>query len=318
MRTRSTTDVLRAFARLLAPTALAFCIAPAAVAQPLTVTINTEITSMTLSGTGSMPLGTDPATPPANQGFQFVESTVTATTSANPNAKSTGTASLTIDVDILNSTITVDTVSAFNFFLDLTFTDVDPLNNYAAGLGSTFTLLADPAKPLVITLTDSVTFSLAEILANPGVFPDNPGINAVSNTVKHGLGVDINNNSVGPDVLRYAAEDFDFGDDLTFGDDVFTDTTLDEIIDAILAGNPVLTFNAQVSISSGSFVFTGSVEDPVTDPPFSIQLVGIASTVPEPGTLLLLALGLAWLGVAPARRERPRQSTRSAPGLSAA
>jgi hypothetical protein len=301
----------------LAPAALTLCIATAATAQPVEVTINTEITSMALSGTGAMPLGTDLANPPANEGFQFVQSTVTATTSSNPSAQSAGTTSLTIDLNLdmlnpFNSTISVGTVSTFNFFLDLTFTDVDPVNDYAAGLGSTFTLLADPTKPLAITLTDSVTFTLADIIANPGVFPDNPGINATSTAVKHGLGVDVNNNSIGPDVLRYTAENFDLGDDLTFSDDVFTGTTLDDILDAIVTGSGVpLTFDAQVSIASGSFVFTGTVADPATDPPFSIQLIGVASAAPEPGTLILLALGLGWLGVVRAR-SRTRATARSA------
>ncbi len=282
---------------------LAFALAHAAVAQLFTLEINTEITSMSASGTGAMPLGTDPAMPPANQGYLFVDSMVTATTSTNPAAKSEGTTSLSISLNPLDLTITVDTFSTFNFFLDLTFTDIDPVNDYATGLGSAFSLLADPTKPLIVTLTDSVTFDLADI---PTAFPDNPGIVPSSNTVKHDLGVDVNNNSVGPDVLKYSAQNFAFGDDLSFSDDVFTSTTLDEIIDAILFGTGLPTLSAQISILSGSFVFTGTVDDPAADPPFQIAMIIGASSVPEPGTLLLLALGLAWLGAARGRRPARR------------
>jgi hypothetical protein len=269
-------------------------------AAAIDITINTTITSMTLTGTGLMPFGTG-TDPNLNDGYVFVNSMVTATTSSS--TASTGSTVLTVNMDLTNPlkpTLTVDTQSTFNFFLDLKFEDVDPANDYASGLASPFTLLADPAKPLTITLADSVTFSLADIIANPDVFPDDPGIIASSNTVARSLGVNINTAaSTATDFIKYRAEDFQFGDDLTFGDDVISATDIEDIIDAIVLGQPVpLTFDAQVAILSGSFMFTGAVADNETDPPFSILLVGPSApnAAPEPGTLALLGLALAALG----------------------
>lgn len=294
---------------------LALSFADTAVSAPIVVTINTEIVSMALTGTGPMPLGTG-ASLAVNDGYQDVESTVTATES--PVHASTGTTRLTVDTmidpdNLLNTVITVDTDSKFYLFLDLEFTDVDPTHDYAAGLGDSFTLLADASKPLTIMLSDSVSFSLIDIAMNPDDFPANPGIQAISNTVTRDLGVDINNSGA-IDFIQYEAGNFDFGDDLAFDDNVLTDTTADSLVADILAGliglgGPDFTFNAEIAVQSGSFIFSGMVADALTDPPFALALSAPTSAdIPEPGVLLLFLAGLLGL-CATRRRVRPiRQS----------
>jgi hypothetical protein len=194
--------------------------------------------------------------------------------------------------------------SKFDFFLDLTFTNIDPVKSYAAGLGSAFTIPADPNQPLTVTLSSSLTFPLTIPPGDPTIIDDPP----TSTSVKLALPADVNDNGLEPDVLKYAAENFELGDDLIFDDNVVSAPTLEEILDAIL--DPTLPFpdifGAKVGIPSGSLLFTGTVADPGSDPPFSVQLNGPGlQQAPEPGTLALLAIALTALGIARRRARVP-------------
>ena len=57
----------------------------------------------------------------------------------------------------------------------------------------------------------------------------------------------------------------------------------------------------------GEYWYAFGEVQPNADPPFQMQLTGApTSAVPEPGTLVLLATGLAGAGIAARRRGKPR------------
>lgn len=285
--------------------ALAVSLGSMATAEATDVTINTEIVSMTLTGTGPMPFGTG-ADPSMNDGYQYVETMVTATES--PLLPSSGTTEMSVtvgfDLTTFEPLVIVDSISTFSFFLDLNFVDVDPTFDFATGLAPSFSLAADAGKPLTVVLTDSVSFSLID----PNAPPSSAGTQATSESVSRDLGVDVNASGEN-DFIQYAADNFDFGDDLSFDDNVLTNIDIDSIIEDILTGtvdpNVGFVFDAQVDIQSGSFTFSGLVADALTDPPFSIALSSPQSAeVPEPGTLGLLLSGLIGAGAATRRKSR--------------
>ena len=286
--------------------ALAMSLGGMATAQAIDVTINTEIVSMTLTGTGPMPFGTG-ADPSMNDGYQNVETMVTA--SESPLLESSGTMQMSVtfglDPVTFEPLLTVDATGTFDFFLDLSFVDVDPTFDFAAGLAPSFSLPAVAGKPLTVMLTDSLSFSLTD----PNAPPTSAGTQVTSESVTRDLGVDVNASGEN-DFIQYAAENFDFGEDLSFEDAVLTNIDTDSIIEDILAGtfdpNMGFVIDAQVGIQTASFTFSGLVADSLTDPEFSIPLSSPPGTgVPEPGTLLLLLTSLIGAGAATRRRSRP-------------
>ena len=273
MHARTTATALVAFSLLL------MTAAPARAVVVFEVPIDMMFSDISLSGSGPMPLGTD---------WDSVESGVTVTSSNVASSTMAGVVSVSDLFDI-----TVDLTGTF--YLDLSFTDIDAANDYGAGLGATVSLPASVDKPLVIGLNFTVTLAqligIAEHqLANPGatiqeaaeaynatVLPGGEIAFTLSDPgVETALGVDLNSNG-SDDALTY------FGSSLMFsslGD-------LDLLTESLTTG---------ATISASSVSFTGTVDDLLADPPFTISLDGsftLATSVPAPASVLLLALGIA-------------------------
>ena len=257
-------------------------------AQAIVVTLNVEtgIVSMNLQGTSPLPLGMGSGSPGFD--YRLVDTLVTLTESAS--LASTGTTSIVFDLDTLTSTVT----SNFELFVDLSFADADtdPGDDFAPGLTDPFNILADPNKPLTVMLQSSL------LLTDPVV---DLGTLALSNTISHSLGVDINGN--GPiDGISFSAADLSFDiNDIDFTTIDFSGAVIDPVTFDV-----TLDLQGGVGITSSSVIFSGMVADNITDPPFTIELSGDVGSAgvqaPAPSTGLLVSLGL--LGLLVARRHQ--------------
>lgn len=292
---------------------LALVWVPTSQADVFTTIVTTPITVFDGTGTGSVPLASDPgnALGDSINGYGYVNAT--ATISASSTKSSAGTT--TIDFDL--TALTVHVSSVFSLNLDVTLVDADdrPARDFATGSPKLLT----PMTPLEIKVDGDVDLLslLAALAALPPTATDAEilgaiiGAATVSHSVvdaKYALGVDVNQNGA-LDVLTLRTADLDptlLSLDVTDGD-------LDALLDAIAGGtltNPI-EIEAGVSVTGLSLTFTGDVFDVTSDPPFTLNFSGVtlASTdlngnLPEPSSLwLLLAAGLSLLAVG--RRRLP-------------
>jgi hypothetical protein len=310
---------------LLASVLLALGWLPAGHADPLfTVVVTTPITIFDGTGSGSVPLASDPgnALGDSENGYGFVNAT--AAISASPTKPSAGTTTVTFDA----GTFGVHVSSVFSLNLDLSLVDVDdrPGRDFAANFGQ-----LTPTKPLEISVEgDADVFALLNALlaldlttaTDAEVLAAIVGAATVTQTVtdaKYVLGVDVNLNGT-PDEMILRTMDLDPAA-LTL--DV-TDGDLDALVDAITNGaitNPI-EIEAGVSVSGVNLTFTGEVRDETTDPPFTLTFLDVsfgtaqATDLPEPSSLLLL-LAAALSLLAAVDRARARLPATSGVGLSA-
>ncbi len=271
-----------------------------ATADPVVIRFDTELVSMTLTGSGQIPLARDQQ---GVEGYGFVTSSVTLTLSsqrANPGPSSLGGACAStglahppnpcvgtgeFDGGALNGTqFQVD--SFFDVFFDITLTDIDPNHDfYGQSPGASLSLFDNgPVRVASSYATDFVNLDPQFGLWPP---PESAPFVGSGLMLKRALGVDINGNGE-EDVLEFTLLS------LTWLDAGRTFIQLPD-------GTVVWTVDAEAALN-------GAVMDASVDPPFSIgDLVGPTTgtsrvaPVPEPGTLLLVAGGLAVL-----RRRRLR------------
>jgi len=289
---------------------LALVWVPTSQADVVTTIVTTPITVFSGTGTGSVPLASDPgnALGDSINGYGYVNAT--ATISASSTKSSAGTT--TIDFDL--TALTVHVSSVFSLNLDVTLVDADdrPGRDFATGSPKLLT----PMTPLEIGVDGDVDL-LSLLAALPPTATDAEilgaiiGAATVSHSVvdaKYALGVDVNQNGAF-DVLTLRTADLDptlLSLDVTDGD-------LEALIDAITSGTLTtpIEIEAGVSVTGLSLTFTGDVFDVTSDPPFTLSFSGVtlASTdlngnLPEPSSLwLLLAAGLSLLAVG--RRRLP-------------
>ncbi len=237
----------------------------------LTINISTEIVQMDLTGTGVLPLG-----PGYSEVLSQVDFSESATLTSN------GLTSLFIDLNTETGTVS----SSFNFFLDMTLTDIDGSNSYAAGLGNQILIAAVATKPLSATVSGDVSFD--------GITGEAIVSNLTQNApqIERALGVDVNGNMV-DDSIFYSllnlttiveALDFDAFDLLS------ANTTIDPV-----TGDIIFDVVGSATLTATSLTMDGSVADTLTDPPFTLELIGTISTpqaVPEPATMALVLAGM--------------------------
>jgi hypothetical protein len=301
---------------LLASAALALGWMPPSDADVVTTIVTTPITVFSGTGTGSVPLASDPgnALGDSINGYGYVNAT--ATISASSTLNSAGTT--TIDFDL--TTLNVHVSSAFSLNLDLTLVDADDRLGRDFATGSPISL--SPVRPLEIAVDGNA--DVLALLAAFAALPPTPtdaevlaaiiGAATVTHSVvdaKYALGVDVNGNGT-DDVLTLRTGDLDptlLSLDVTDGD-------LEALIDAITSGTLTapIEIEAGVSVTGLSLSFTGDVFDQTADPPFTLNFTGVtlASTqlnggLPEPSSLLLLlAAGLSLLMVGQRRMSMRR------------
>ncbi|MCE9553368.1 MAG: PEP-CTERM sorting domain-containing protein [Planctomycetes bacterium] len=276
-----------------------------------TLTVNlagTEITALSLSGSGSLPLSTDIGNtqPGSIDNYGYLDTSVLVTES--PLYVSTGQATVSITPTANPLVYTFNVTSTINLYADVTLTDADAAHNFATGLTSPVTLLA-PSTPLSVQLIGSFDASVDDLLSTPIDFT--PSIS--SSEAIYPLGVDINGNNA-VDVLTLQATNLN----LSLQSFTLSDLSVDSAtILSFLLGNDVeVNANVGLSITGANATFDGQVVDVVADPPFSIELEGPVisrllddagpSSVPEPSTFVLAALGLAGLGLVAWKRRRVR------------
>ena len=245
---------------------LIFAVPAHAVPIPIPETIVTvPLTELNLAGQGSLPLGFDAGNPPDNYGF--VASDVSVSLAAPSTL--TITQSGTIDFDTQIAEIDVDL--EFDLFLQFMFTDVDPGADYTS-LGNMFTI--SPADSLNTAISGHVTLDLniADLSDPNATIPVTATI--TSNTIKHNLGVDINNN--GPlDFIAFSIDDFLLDEN----DLLFEPVDPNDISQGLI-------------VTTASLTLSGQVADVDTDPPFTIDLMTVPTLIPEPPIALLFTVGL--------------------------
>jgi len=298
---------------LLACAVAAFAWSP--VSPAVVIQVNTPITVFDGTGTGVVPLASDPgnALGDSVDGYGWVSAA--ATISASPSMASGGVT--TISFDLLTSFM-VSVSSVFTLHLDLTLEDVDSAPGRDFATGSPVT----PARlsPLVIEIAGEVDILslLGALAALPADATEAEQYNAllaaaattatVTETItdaKYALGVDVNGNG-DLDVMTLSTTDLD----TTALELDFTDGDLEALLDAILDGTLAdpLVIEAGVSVTGLALAFTGNVFDVTSDPPFTLNFVDVtigsaAASVPEPSSLLLLlAAGVVLVLLARRRR----------------
>ena len=134
-----------------------------------TIVLETEIVSMSLTGTGSIPLASDPQNSLGDSidGYGFVNSDFIATESTQFTSSATTT--WTLNTNTFESQVTTE----FSLFLDLQLTDIDnaPGRDYAGQAdGATLFLPAAGAQP-GMSYSQTASLDLLSVLDN---LPDNP------------------------------------------------------------------------------------------------------------------------------------------------
>jgi hypothetical protein len=308
---------------LLAGVLLALGWVTASRADVVTTIVTTPITVFEGTGTGSVPLASDPGNTLGDSvdGYGYVDVTATLTQSASMS--SAGTTIVTFDL----ASSSVHVSSVFSLALDIALVDADlrPGREFAAGLPSLLT----PAKPLAISVEgDADVLALLNALlaldlttaTDTEVLAAIVGAATVTQSVtdaKYVLGVDVNLNGA-PDEMILRTMDLDpaaLALDVTDGD-------LEALLDAITGGaiTSPIEIEAGVSVSGVNLSFTGEVRDETTDPPFTLTLFDVsfgtaqATDLPEPSSLvLLLAAGLSLLAIAHRATLRQQRSRRRGP-----
>ncbi len=247
----------------------------------LTITINTEIVQMDLSGSGLLPLASDPSNLLGDsiEGYGFVNSQVSFSESASLFSSST----TTIFFDFLNLTSTIS--SSFELFLDLELTDDDPASGRDYASGSPLSITADASKPLTSSVSGTISLDLGsgEVLLSDLI--------ETAPQIERSLGVDVNDNGEFDSIfyslagLTTLVEAIDFtGVDFTAITSVGNDAFLD--------------INGSLGVTATGLTFAGQVADTITDPPFSIDVSGpvlLTTEIDEPSGLMMMLLGLLGL-----------------------
>jgi len=288
---------------VVALTAVGMTAISSAQAASLTMNIDTEIVAMNLSGTGLIPLASDPtnALGDSIEGYGFVDTQFTTNESATETSTVTSTVAITT-TDFLN--FTVVTSSELALYLDMSFEDIDarPSRDFAAGLASPFSVPADPLNPISASLSSELLISFPETMANITITDLGTVLTADPYAIP--LGVDVNGNAE-LDVMKLTADGLDF----TMTDVLFTEVDIsdDDLLIFAGGGDVVVDVNGSLDITSTLVGFSGEVMDAISDPPFTLNASGSTSTasvaVPEPSTALLLAMSL-FAGLAYRARRR--------------